>query len=44
MFGLVTRRSRTSIGRVLEDVGSTLLDLVLGEPDRAKTIGVGRYP
>ncbi|GAA1560523.1 helix-turn-helix domain-containing protein [Kribbella sancticallisti] len=35
----VTRHPRASLGRVLDDVGSTLLDLVLGKPDSVTEIG-----
>jgi sugar diacid utilization regulator len=35
----VTTRHRASLGRVLDDLGMTLLDLVLGDPDAAGDIG-----
>ncbi|MFC0625735.1 PucR family transcriptional regulator [Kribbella deserti] len=34
----VTTRPRASLGRILEDLGSTLLDLVCGEPGRSDHI------
>ncbi|MGH1565767.1 PucR family transcriptional regulator [Mumia sp. DW29H23] len=35
----VTTSPRASLGRVLEDLGTTLLDLVCGDPDRVDHIG-----
>ncbi|MFE7108212.1 PucR family transcriptional regulator [Streptomyces sp. NPDC057575] len=35
----VTSLPRTSLGRVLEELGTTLLDVVCGDPDRAGGIG-----
>ncbi|UYM06892.1 PucR family transcriptional regulator [Solicola gregarius] len=35
----MTTRPRASLGRVLEDLGTTLLELVCGDPDRAGHIG-----
>lgn len=35
----VTTRPRASLGRVLEDLGTTLLELVSGDPERADRIG-----
>lgn len=36
---VVSLRPRASLGRVLEDLGTTLLDLACGDPDRAGDIG-----
>lgn len=35
----MTTRPRASLGRVLEDLGATLLELVCGDPDRVDHIG-----
>jgi hypothetical protein len=35
----VTVRPRASLGRVLDDLGATLLELVYGEPDRGGEVG-----
>ncbi|NOL43875.1 PucR family transcriptional regulator [Kribbella sandramycini] len=35
----VTNRPRASLGRVLDDLGATLLELVAGDPDRPDEIG-----
>jgi len=35
----VTSRPRASLGRVLDDLGATLLELVRGEPERAPEVG-----
>ena len=35
----MTTRPRASLRRVLEDLGTTLLDLVCGDPDRAEELG-----
>jgi len=35
----VTNRPRASLGRVLDDLGATLLELVHGDPDRPAEIG-----
>ncbi|QXJ21285.1 helix-turn-helix domain-containing protein [Actinomadura graeca] len=35
----MTDRPRASLGRILEDLGATLLDLVCGDPDGADAIG-----
>src|SRR5262245_32980088 len=37
--GVQTPRPRASLGRVLDDLGATLLDLVLGDADRDDEIG-----
>jgi DNA-binding PucR family transcriptional regulator len=34
-----TRRPRASLGRVLDDLGATLLELVHGDPERVREIG-----
>ena len=34
-----TSRPRASLGRVLDDLGATLLELVRGEPERATDVG-----
>lgn len=36
---MVQMRPRASLGRVVDDLGDTLLDLVFGEPDRPEDIG-----
>ncbi|MBO2454240.1 helix-turn-helix domain-containing protein [Actinomadura barringtoniae] len=35
----MNERPRASLGRILEDLGTTLLDLVCGDPDKADAIG-----
>jgi hypothetical protein len=39
MLVSVTARPRASLGRVLEDLGTTLLELVCGDADDAETLG-----
>lgn len=39
MLVSVTSNPRASLGRVVEDLGTTLLDLVCGDPDRVDHIG-----
>lgn len=39
MFAVGSARHRASLSRILDDLGMTLLDLVLGDPDAARDIG-----